>query len=175
MSLWPYLKLLPTVPAEFGDVTPLVRLQSLSFFEGFSADVARELWIDCCGSGQFRCSPSGQQLLVVVNLFVTWPMVGNRNKLIVDQDCSQSHFYIARIKTLCAFILRALNFPFLQWDSHTVLGVTPFGPPMWQAEADTELTLSASPTTAVGPKALFHGTARVGIAEPTFVNISAKS
>ena len=32
----------------------------------------------------------------------------------------------------------------------------PFGPPMWQAEADTELTLSASPTTAtaVGQKAL---------------------
>ena len=29
-----------------------------------------------------------------------------------------------------------------------------FGPPMWQAEADTELTLSASPTTAVGQKAL---------------------
>ena len=33
-------------------------------------------------------------------------------------------------------------------------GVTPFGPLMWQAEADTELTLSASPTTAVGQKAL---------------------
>ena len=32
--------------------------------------------------------------------------------------------------------------------------ITPFGPPMWQAEADTELTLSASPTTAVGQKAL---------------------
>ena len=28
--------------------------------------------------------------------------------------------------------------------------LTEFGPPMWQAEADTELTLSASPTTAVG-------------------------
>ena len=33
-------------------------------------------------------------------------------------------------------------------------GLTEFGPPMWQAEADTELTLSASPTTAVGQKAL---------------------
>ena len=33
-------------------------------------------------------------------------------------------------------------------------GLTPFGPTMWQAEADTELTLSASPTTAVGQKAL---------------------
>ena len=28
---------------------------------------------------------------------------------------------------------------------------------MWQSEAATELTLSASPTTAVGQKALFHG------------------
>ena len=28
--------------------------------------------------------------------------------------------------------------------------LTEFGPPMWQAEADTELTLSASPATAVG-------------------------
>ena len=28
------------------------------------------------------------------------------------------------------------------------------GPPMWQAEADTDLTLSASPTTAVVQKAL---------------------
>ena len=33
-------------------------------------------------------------------------------------------------------------------------GVTPFGPLLWQAEADTELTLSASPTTTVGQKAL---------------------
>ena len=28
--------------------------------------------------------------------------------------------------------------------------VTEFGPPMWQAEANTELTLSAMPATAVG-------------------------
>ena len=28
--------------------------------------------------------------------------------------------------------------------------LTEFGPPMWQAEADTELTLSASPATAMG-------------------------
>ena len=33
-------------------------------------------------------------------------------------------------------------------------GLTPFGPLLWRAEADTELTLSASPTTAVGQKAL---------------------
>ena len=33
-------------------------------------------------------------------------------------------------------------------------GLTPFGPLLWQAEADTELTLSASPTTTVGQKAL---------------------
>ena len=32
--------------------------------------------------------------------------------------------------------------------------VTEFGPPMWQAEADKELTLSASPATAVGHLAL---------------------
>ena len=37
-------------------------------------------------------------------------------------------------------------------------GVTPFGPQLWQAEADTKLTLlPAPPTTAVGQKALFHG------------------
>ena len=41
--------------------------------------------------------------------------------------------------------------------THHYRGVTPFGPPMWQAEADTELTLSALLTTAVGQKALFHG------------------
>ena len=29
-------------------------------------------------------------------------------------------------------------------------GLTEFVPPMWQAEADTELTLSAWPATAVG-------------------------
>ena len=28
----------------------------------------------------------------------------------------------------------------------TYRGVTPFGPPMWQAEADTKLRLSVSPT-----------------------------
>ena len=33
-------------------------------------------------------------------------------------------------------------------------GVTPFSPHIWQAEAYKELTLSASPTTAVGQKAL---------------------
>ena len=32
--------------------------------------------------------------------------------------------------------------------------LTEFGPPMWQAEADTELTLSASPATAVGEQTL---------------------
>ena len=35
-----------------------------------------------------------------------------------------------------------------------VSGLTPVGPLLWQAEADTELTLTASPTTAVGQKAL---------------------
>ena len=32
--------------------------------------------------------------------------------------------------------------------------VTPFGPLLWQAEGDTELTLSASPAAAVGQKAI---------------------
>ena len=35
-------------------------------------------------------------------------------------------------------------------------GVTLFGPTVWQ-EVDTELTLSASLTTAVAQKAFFHG------------------
>ena len=41
------------------------------------------------------------------------------------------------------------------WSSNAFWpGLTPFGPPMWQPEADTELTLSASPITAMGQKAL---------------------
>ena len=40
------------------------------------------------------------------------------------------------------------------WSNAFWPWLTPFGPPMWQAEADTELTLSASPTTAVGQTAL---------------------
>ena len=31
-------------------------------------------------------------------------------------------------------------------------GVSPFGPLVWQAESDTEMTLPALPTTAVWPK-----------------------
>ena len=57
----------------------------------------------------------------------------------------------------------AINIP---WHNAFWPGLTPFGQPMWQAEADTEMTLSASPTTAAGQKALalpgqkalFHGT-----------------
>ena len=40
----------------------------------------------------------------------------------------------------------------MPWSNAFWPGLTPFGPPMWQAEADTELTLSASLTTAVGQK-----------------------
>ena len=43
---------------------------------------------------------------------------------------------------------------YIPWSITFWPGLTPFGPPMWQAEADAELTLSASPTTAVGQKAL---------------------
>ena len=50
----------------------------------------------------------------------------------------------------------------LPWSNTFWPGLTPFGPPMWQAEADTELTLSASPTAAVGQKALFQGIAVAG-------------
>ena len=39
-------------------------------------------------------------------------------------------------------------------DQQNLAGLTEFGPPMWQAEADTELTLSASPATAVGQSKL---------------------
>ena len=46
---------------------------------------------------------------------------------------------------------------FVPWNNAFWPGLTPFGPPMWQAEADTELTLSALPTRAVGQKALFYG------------------
>ena len=40
-----------------------------------------------------------------------------------------------------------MSIPYSNLDSP---GLTQIGPPMWQAEADTELTLSASPATAVG-------------------------
>ena len=38
------------------------------------------------------------------------------------------------------------------WSNAFWPGLTPFDSPMWQAEADTDLTMSASPTTAVGQK-----------------------
>ena len=41
-----------------------------------------------------------------------------------------------------------MKFKFL-WRTH-YRRLTEFGPPMWQAEAETELTLPASPATAVG-------------------------
>ena len=43
------------------------------------------------------------------------------------------------------------------WSNAFWPGLTPFGPHMWQAGAETELTLTVSPTTAVGQKALLHG------------------
>ena len=60
-----------------------------------------------------------------------------------------------RFATLKNASFRASNLNRLvPWSNAFWPGLTPFGPPMWQAEADTELTLSASPTTAVGQKAL---------------------
>ena len=43
---------------------------------------------------------------------------------------------------------------FIPWSNAFWPGLTPFGPLLWQAEADRELTLSASPTAVVGEKAL---------------------
>ena len=37
----------------------------------------------------------------------------------------------------------------IPWTNRIWPGLTEFGPPMWQAEADTALTLSALPVTAV--------------------------
>ena len=41
-------------------------------------------------------------------------------------------------------------FQVIPWSNAFWSGLSPFGPPMWQAEADTELTMSASPATEVG-------------------------
>ena len=38
--------------------------------------------------------------------------------------------------------------------------ITPFGPPMWQAEVDNVRCMSASPATAVGQKALHRAKRR---------------
>ena len=40
----------------------------------------------------------------------------------------------------------------IPWSNAFWPGLTPFGPPMCQAEAETEFTLSASSTTEVGQK-----------------------
>ena len=42
----------------------------------------------------------------------------------------------------------------IPWSNAFWPRLMPFGPPMWQAEADTEMTLTASPTTEVGQKEL---------------------
>ena len=67
--------------------------------------------------------------------------------------CSTDSQVYSQEHKLCKIYL---NFFILlvPWSNAFWPGLTPFGPPMWQAEADTELTLSASPTTAVGQKAL---------------------
>ena len=67
-------------------------------------------------------------------------------------DVGQYHSLQGPANNKCSRVFKLIN------PLKTMLlyyrGVTPFGPPMWQAEADTELTLSASPPTAVGQKAL---------------------
>ena len=59
----------------------------------------------------------------------------------------------------------------LPWSNAFWPGLTPFGPPMWQAEADTEMTLSASPTTAVGQKALALAKRRYSTVECSQVTV----
>ena len=51
-------------------------------------------------------------------------------------------------------VIRYLLLTGIPWSNAFWPGLTPFGPLLWQAEADTELTLSASPTTAVGQNAI---------------------
>ena len=45
---------------------------------------------------------------------------------------------------------QTFSFYLVPYTKANSLGLTPFGPPMCQVEADTELTMSASPVTAVG-------------------------
>ena len=66
------------------------------------------------------------------------------------------------VKTTMPIRLKC-NYWTVPWSNAFWPGLTPFGPPMWQTEAGTELTLSASPTTAVGQKALFHGNAHYSL------------
>ena len=52
-------------------------------------------------------------------------------------ESTKSHWY-----SIC--------FHHLPYTNANSPGLTAIGPPMWQAEDDTDLTLSASPATAVG-------------------------
>ena len=57
----------------------------------------------------------------------------------------------------------------IPWSNTFWPGLTPFGPPMWQAETDTELILSASATTAVGQKALALAKRRYSTVSPVWI------
>ena len=66
--------------------------------------------------------------------------INNKHKLINDLTTTELKRALHGPETLIARYSRLTHWP----------GLTEFGPPMWQAEADTELTLSSLPTTAVG-------------------------
>ena len=98
---------------------------------------------DCCGSGHRGVTP-----------------ISDNNQTDKAKSLSRRNQSKKNKKVITVLKLRWLNVGLnkrsrfnVKWN-FAYRGVTPFGPPMWQAEADTELTLSASPTTAVGQKAL---------------------
>ena len=68
------------------------------------------------------------------------------------------HFLLAHIQKLLLiiFLQRAEQvYPWkMPYTNGNSPGLTPMGPPMGHAEADRELTLSASPATAVGEQTL---------------------
>ena len=97
---------------------------------------------------EYRCSEIASTrfqiiLKLLTNTFVIEPLdwvsrVNTRGEIVTIQKILSEIFF-------------EINIP---WSNAFWPGLTPFGPPMWQAEADTELTLFALPTTAVGQKAL---------------------
>ena len=75
-------------------------------------------------------------VLVITVLFQIW------SKMFSSKNISNAMLFCC-----CAFTLAMDHVSNVPWSNAFWPGQTPFGPSMWQAEADTELTLSASPTT----------------------------
>ena len=80
-----------------------------------------------------------------------------RSNRFLEQDCllfSRLSITLARIRVRIVSADSTLSFPLTKHDMITVFqsnldspGITKIGSPMWQAKADTELTLSALPAT----------------------------